>query len=176
MKAARLAEGWTQDVLAWRLRRYGLDWSRDQVASLEALRRLNLELGEAVQLAQALGLRVADLFKGSGDVVIGSVSVPLGVLRDQLSGLQPPSATESPDDVPYSDAERGWGRQLGLRPSELRRLSRAKWEGRTVDEELERLLDNPPAHLSTMTPVSQEAMLRRELFAELRNALDDERP
>jgi transcriptional regulator with XRE-family HTH domain len=158
-------EGWTQDVLARRLHRHRLNWSREQLASLEAGRRQDLTVTELLLLADALAVPLAQLFKGAGDIELGGTAWPIDKLRDRLSGESPTSAVDGGDGRPFSLMEEGFARQLGALPGEVRALARDLWQGRSVEEEEARRLQDQPLLASPRVYMLNDL---QEAFAGLR--------
>jgi hypothetical protein len=128
---------------------------------------------EAVQLAHALGLRVADLFEGSDEVEIGTEAVSLPVLREELFGRDETRGVELSPDPPYSSWERILARRLALRAAEVRQLTIKEW-GCTIDLRLDQLMERHSG--SEPDRLSKEAMIRRQLEDKVRDLDTEQAP
>lgn len=164
VKDLRLTKGWTQDALSRRLKERGLDWSRERVAAVEADRREDLTLTELLLLGDALGVTLSRLCNGAAEIELDGTTWPMEKVQARLSGEEPSPGGEEQGDVPFSLTERGWARQLGLEPGEVRAKARQRWQGRTPDEELRWRRD--------VNPNVTEGEILRQLFDELRGAFD----
>lgn len=93
VRRRRLEAGLSQDEMAQQIRGTGLRWSSSVVAALENGRK-KVDIGEAVLLARALDVSVADLIE-SDRIELAPGAITTGaVLRDALSGMVPAAEAE----------------------------------------------------------------------------------
>lgn len=185
----RSERGWSQEETSRHLRDTGLPWSRAQVAAVELHRREEINLGEAVLVAEAFGVPLAALVEGEGSVRLGNTERPASAIRAALAGASPTDlGLRGPYNLPgmspelhgqgpfyVKDQERGSviyaaseveaARRLGVDVERIRQASRELWEGRIFDVEQARRLT---AALPHSVPIDEAVRgsaeeLRREL-------------
>lgn len=133
--------GLSQDALADRLRRFGLDWTRNSVAYLES-GESEPPLSVLLVLSAALGVKPARLLEARGRVSITeTATVPAADLPSLLSGRArlPERKTYSWRDLAISaasagEAERYFARKHGLDPEKVAALAFDLWRRSLTDE------------------------------------------
>lgn len=172
----RESRGWTQEELVLRVRDVGLPWSRAQVTDVERGRRQDLSLAEAAMLAEALGVRLADLVpEEAPSIKLGIRERPARMLHRLLAGEPPVDADlRGPTIIPDLPGGPHWvrtvegeapqifswnevqaARLLGYRVARIRTAARATWD-HDVDAERDRRESQLPA---PEHPHAWEAML-----------------
>lgn len=68
LRRIRELRRWTQEEMAYRLRQWGLGWSRAQLAMCEAGLRDGMDMGALVLLAAALDVPLAELYPALEEV------------------------------------------------------------------------------------------------------------
>jgi transcriptional regulator with XRE-family HTH domain len=176
VRTQREIRGWSQEVTVRRLREVGLLWARSQLTDLETERRKDVTLGEAVLLAEAFGITLAELLPATGQVQVNATERPIRVLREMLAGERAPNSDLlGPTDMAGYEPERHgpgpyWTRS-GARGS--RTYSAAEVEAaRKLGADVGRVHDagmelNDGRVISEVTP---------ELVEALRELLERERP
>jgi transcriptional regulator with XRE-family HTH domain len=131
LKAFREERGWTQEAVAQRLKLVGLSWTRFQLSDIEAGRR-DISAAEMLLIAEALGVRVADLLEGDGFIELSDSERPLRAVRAVLAGeLAPNSDLLGPTDIPGLVGGPYWTRS-GNRRGEMysnAEVAIARWLG-----------------------------------------------
>ncbi len=163
----------TQQEAANMLARWGLPWTRAQVAGIEAGRRESFGLDELIVLSNAFDVRLRDWFPGYGTVQLGP---GIYLARDKLRMIFSPNAVpELRPDVersPKSEAEQNAARALGVTTKEVEGAALELWGVPFTDERELRLrrvndrLIGAPKHIS-----GKRSAISRGLKDELREHL-----
>lgn len=173
LRALREEEGQTQQDVANMLARWGLAWTRAQVASIEAGRRESLGLDELIILSNAFDLRLRDWFPGYGTVRLGpGVYLARDKLRMIFSLNAVPELRADVERSPKSEAEQNAARALGVTIKEVKAAALELWGVPFTDERELRLrrmndrLTGAPKHIS-----GKRSAISRGLKDELREHL-----
>ena len=168
LRRVRNAHGDSQPEAAERLALVGLDWKRDQVASLENGRRGFVSVDELVLFSLAYGVPLTEWVEGDGEVVVSeSHTLPRSTLRQALSGAVP----ESPSvvSVDFSDtedlsADERVAQTLGVSQADVTRAARELWGHSLTAERDSRLVEHkgrPASELRTLRGGVTRALTRK---------------
>lgn len=191
--ARRLRGDRSQDVIAAACRAWGLPWSQQVVAAIEAGSR-QLDLDELILFARALasetatgemqGGAVSDLLYGDGAVRLGSDwTASLVTVRKLLSsradidkgGPLRRANRSQVDPTAGLLAEQRAARRLGVDPATVARLAQQLW-GRSLTEQRDHQVDAAAGHV--VDAGSRQALrgrVTRQLTEELRSKIEANR-
>lgn len=202
--ALRKKLGMTQDELAGHLRRSGLNWTRTQITDLERQRGRDVTLAEALLLAEALGVKLADLVPDIGTIRLGDTTRPAATVHALLAGELPINADlRGPTNIPgepggphwlridpggssqiFTSAEVELARYMGYPVERIASTSIEKW-GERLHAVLAQRLQQPVADrvweaqrqasgIGAGAPPRSRVQVLRDLADELRPALEAE--
>lgn len=150
LRAARIRAGENQSQCATRLRLYGLDWSRDKVASAENGRRGSIAVEELLILSLAYKVPLAEWFAGDEPVQLSpDLSMSREDIRKALQGKRIKTRPVVLDftDVEDLEADERAATRLGVDQDQVTDTARELW-GHTLTAERNARL----AELGTKTP------------------------
>lgn len=170
----------TQDDAARFLRSQGLEWTRDNVASLESGRRESVDVAALLSLSAAYDVPLTRWFEGEGFVSIGADTWM--ELRDLAHGLDKGQWTvtvvgERLERVVVgqgADADAAVAERLEVPVSDVLRLAAQLWN-RTVTEEREARLGDS-SDLPMRTVQARRGHITRQLTSEIRDAMQEDQP
>lgn len=175
LKRLRLGAAESQTECARRLAENGLDWKRDQVASLESGRRDSVTVPELLLMAWAYRVPLADFFQGEGDIQLSpEATATQATVRDLLKGRSRNASvvvtvdfSEADEDDPVADriADR-----LGVDIEQVMDAAQELWGQTATKERDERLSRTPPADPRAMRTL--RAGMTKRLLREVRTYLE----
>lgn len=174
LRAARIRAGEDQSQCAARLRLYGLDWSRDKVASTESGRRGSIAVEELLILSAAYKLPLTEWFAGDGQVqVTAEVAVARDDVRKMLQGkrVKPWPIVIDFTDVEDFEADERAATRLGVDQDQVTATARELW-GHTLTAERNARL----AELGTKTPKELRTLragMTKRLTREIEEAMPE---
>lgn len=173
LRALRAEDGQTQQDVANMLARWGLAWTRAQVAGIEAGRRESFGLDELIILSNAFGIRLRDWFPGHGTVWLGpGVYLARVEIRIMFSPNDLPRLRANVERSPKSEAEQNAARVLGASMAEVKTAALELW-GASFTEEREMRLRRMNDHLTEERKriSGKRSAISRGLMDELREHL-----
>ncbi|MHB8611206.1 MAG: helix-turn-helix domain-containing protein [Candidatus Dormibacteraceae bacterium] len=184
LRTLRAELGLTQEQVVEMLRAAGLEWTRDNVASLEIGRRQDLTITELVLLSIALDVPLRRWLQGHGPghhyyIQIGGRRGDSAPVASLFTNTKP----SVPSDVPlgfdpesiYLEAELHAAERLGIDPDELRESARRLWGKRLVDEREARLGSGRIAGIGSGISAAKRGHVTRQLLRELADAMKKEK-
>lgn len=174
LRAARIQAGEDQSQCATRLRRHGLDWSRDKVASTENGRRGSIAVEELLILSVAYKVPLAEWFAGEGQVqVTPEVAVDRDEVRKMLQGKMIKNRPVVLDftDVEDLEADERAATRWGVDQDQVTATARELW-GHTLTAERNARL----AELGTKTPKELRTLragMTKRLMREIEEAMSE---
>lgn len=135
LRALREEDGQTQQDVANMLARWGLAWTRAQVAGIEAGRRESFGLDELIILSNAFGINLRDWFPGYGTVWLRpGVYLARVEIRIMFSPNYLPELRANVERSPKSEAEQNAARALGVTIEEIKASALELWGASFTDE------------------------------------------
>lgn len=179
LKRLRLAARESQAECARRLAENGLDWKRDQVASLESGRRDSVTVSELLLIAWAYGVPLADLFEGTDDIQLSpDATATKEAVRAMLNGR-----TRTPGPVvavDFSEAQEDYSAddsiatRLGVDLDVVIGAAQDLWGHSATKERDARLSSTPPSDPKALRTL--RAGMTKRLLREVREHMEqDER-
>lgn len=174
LRALRKEGGQTQQEAANMLARWGLLWTRAQVAGIEAGRRESFGLDELVILSNAFEVRLRDWFPGYGTVWLRpGVYLARIEIRAMFNRDYFPELRANVERTPKSEAEQNAARVIGATIEEVQTSAVELWGASFTDEREMRLrLMNDQLSKATRKRISgKRSAISRGLINELREHL-----
>lgn len=182
LKRHREAMRWTQHEMARHLQRNGLNWARGQVAAVEAGNRESVPFEAMVMLAAALGVGLADLLAGDGDVQLtpdtretraGLRTLLAGRIDMDLDPQDRVQVSQRAAQLRY-EADLALAKRLGVTAQDVMTAARSLFGGRTLTEERDlrvKVLTLDDEAMSIGEQQAHRGHITRELSAEIEAAL-----
>ncbi len=140
MRALRDERGQTQQDVANMLAPWGLEWTRAQVAGIEAGRRDTFALDELIILSYAYGIKLRDWFAGEGSIVLRpGVYLRRNEIRIMFSLNELAPLRAAVEYATKSEADQNAARALGVTMIEIRSAAVELWGASFTDEREARL-------------------------------------
>ena len=163
----RSENGESQTQCARRVSEYGLEWTRDQVASLELGRRESITIDELIILSAAYRVSLDSWFQGTDSIdVAGCVSMSRESIRATLRGVAPIIIPTPPVDAPPLECDVYVANRLGVNHAHITHIARSLW-GRTLTEERDHRLDDSPDK-DPKVMRTKRAGVTKQLMAEIK--------
>lgn len=182
LKRHREGMRWTQHEMARHLQRCGLNWARAQVAAIEAGNRESVPLEALVVLAAALGVGLADLLAGDGDVQLtpdarqsreGLRALLGGPINMDLPPGEQLQLSQRAAQLRY-EADLALAKRLDVSAQDVMAAARKLFSGRTLTEERDlrvKVLTLDDEAMSIGEQQAHRGHITRELSAEIETAL-----
>lgn len=178
LRALRDERGQTQQDAAHLLARWGLIWSRAQVAAIEAGRRESFTLEELIIMCNVYRVDLSEWFPGTGGIVLNDYAE---ITREELRGTFPVTNHPYLRSQAYypltSETDRKAARLLGISGSALNSLAVELW-GARFRTERERRLSRREAIGDRRRIAGLRSAISRKLMSEMRdfmqNKIDDD--
>jgi len=173
----------TQEEVVELLRAAGLDWSRDNVASLEIGRRQDVTLTELILMSIAFDVPLRRWLQGHGPghhyfVELGGRRGDSAPIANLFGDAKPSVPTKVPiafePESIYLEAELHAAERLGIDPADLRARAHGIWGRRLVEEREARLGSQRVAGVGSGIPAAQRGHVTRQLLRELADSMKKE--
>jgi transcriptional regulator with XRE-family HTH domain len=171
--------GMSQSVLARMLTTNGDRWTKGNVAALERGTRKQVTDAELAQLANALNVRVSELYRGDGYLLVGENGViERSAWRAALDGVEPPAVAVTGADAvaaPLAVITRDFlafevADKLGVSITQVSRAAKKLYRRSVTAEQAARVgpVDDPTSQSTAV----RRGNVTRQLVAEIRNKIE----
>ncbi len=173
LRALRDERGQTQQDAANLLARWGLAWSRAQVAAIEGGRRESFTLEELIILCNVYQVELSEWFPGDGRIILNEhAEITRAELRATFPVTNHPYLRSQALYATTSESERNAARSLGISEMALDSLAVELW-GVGFRIERERRFDRLKAFGNRRRMAGIRSAISRELMTEIRNCLQE---